>query len=64
VEIPSGYWKIIFLDSGPQSGQYAAFVLDQATPRDANFCDIIFCCLISFLLLATHFPRQRPRQSL
>ena len=39
VEIPSGYWKIIFLGDGPQAGHYAAFVLDQATPRDADFCD-------------------------
>lgn len=39
VEIPSGYWKIIFIGSSPDKGEYAAFLLDQATPKSASFCD-------------------------
>lgn len=39
VEIPSGYWKIIFIGSSPAKGEYAAFMLDQTTPKNANFCD-------------------------
>jgi len=37
--IPSGYWKVIFLGSSPADGQYAAFVMEQNTPRKANFCN-------------------------
>lgn len=36
--IPSGYWKIIFVGSSPESRLYASFVMNQDTPRDANFC--------------------------
>lgn len=36
--IPSGYWKIIFVGSSPETGLYASFVMNQDTPRDANFC--------------------------
>ena len=39
VEIPSGYWKIIFIGASPEKGEYAAFLLDQATPKSASFCD-------------------------
>ncbi|QHB33375.1 DNA/RNA non-specific endonuclease [Yersinia canariae] len=39
VEIPSGYWKVIFIGTSPDKGQYAAFLMDQDTPRSANFCD-------------------------
>lgn len=39
VELPSGYWKIIFIGSSPDKGEYAAFFLDQATPKSASFCD-------------------------
>ena len=39
VELPSGYWKIIFIGSSPDKGEYAAFLLDQATPKSASFCD-------------------------
>ncbi|OFJ42680.1 endonuclease [Pseudomonas koreensis] len=37
--IPSGYWKIIFIGSTPANGQYAAFIMEQSTPRAASFCD-------------------------
>ena len=33
--VPSGYWKIVALGDG----RIAAFVFDQATPKQANFCD-------------------------
>lgn len=39
VEIPSGYWKIIFIGSRPDKGEYAAFLMDQTTPKNARFCD-------------------------
>ncbi|HAV2258069.1 TPA: DNA/RNA non-specific endonuclease [Raoultella ornithinolytica] len=39
VEIPSAYWKIIFIGVSPDKGQYAAFLMDQSTPKAANFCD-------------------------
>ncbi|MCI0997078.1 DNA/RNA non-specific endonuclease [Pseudomonas corrugata] len=37
--IPSGYWKVIFTGSNPANGLYAAFIMEQDTPRSANFCD-------------------------
>jgi endonuclease G len=37
--IPSGYWKIIFVGKTPESGLYAAFVMEQETPHSANFCN-------------------------
>jgi len=33
--VPSGYWKVIATDDGRMS----AFIFDQATPRNANYCD-------------------------
>ncbi|ATM96659.1 DNA/RNA non-specific endonuclease [Yersinia frederiksenii] len=39
VAIPSGYWKIIFIGTSPDKGQYAAFLMDQNTGKSANFCD-------------------------
>lgn len=39
VEIPSGYWKIMFISSSPDKGEYAAFLMDQTTPKNARFCD-------------------------
>ncbi|WP_273822991.1 MULTISPECIES: DNA/RNA non-specific endonuclease [Pseudomonas] len=36
--IPSGYWKIIFTTSTPTEGTFAAFIMDQDTPRAASFC--------------------------
>jgi endonuclease G, mitochondrial len=33
--VPSGYWKVIV----NRAGHAAAFVFDQETPRDADFCD-------------------------
>ncbi|MDI3206668.1 DNA/RNA non-specific endonuclease [Pseudomonas shahriarae] len=36
--IPSGYWKIIFVGPSPENGLYASFVMNQETPRNANFC--------------------------
>jgi len=39
VKIPSGYWKVIFINNGPQSGQFAAFIMQQTLTRAANFCD-------------------------
>ncbi|MFK3605336.1 endonuclease [Pseudomonas sp. AP19] len=37
--IPSGYWKIIFVGRSPEDGLYASFVMNQETPKGANFCD-------------------------
>ncbi|MCA6941347.1 DNA/RNA non-specific endonuclease [Pectobacterium polaris] len=39
VQIPSGYWKILFTGSSPADGKFAAFIMDQDTPRAANFCN-------------------------
>ncbi|ELI8047278.1 TPA: DNA/RNA non-specific endonuclease [Yersinia enterocolitica] len=39
VALPSGYWKIIFIGTSPDKGQYAAFLIDQNTAKSANFCD-------------------------
>ncbi|MFG0410019.1 DNA/RNA non-specific endonuclease [Pseudomonas sp. FYR_11] len=36
--IPSGYWKAIYIGSSPEQGLYASFVMDQDTPRNADFC--------------------------
>ena len=33
--VPSGYWKIVALPDG----RITAFIMDQNTPRNANFCD-------------------------
>ncbi|QZN94334.1 DNA/RNA non-specific endonuclease [Symbiopectobacterium purcellii] len=38
VEIPSGYWKVIFTGNRPETGEFAAFIMDQDTPRAANIC--------------------------
>ncbi|PWC10533.1 endonuclease [Brenneria corticis] len=38
VKIPSGYWKIIFIGTSPDQGQFSAFLMDQSTPRNADFC--------------------------
>ncbi|PXW19002.1 DNA/RNA non-specific endonuclease [Pantoea sp. JKS000250] len=38
-EIPSGYWKILYTGSSPAEGKFAAFLMDQETPRASNFCD-------------------------
>ncbi|WP_226476214.1 DNA/RNA non-specific endonuclease [Pseudomonas sp. MWU16-30323] len=37
--IPSGYWKIVSVGKSPQDGLYASFILNQETPKGANFCD-------------------------
>lgn len=37
--IPSGYWKVIFTGSTPVNSLYAAFIMEQSTPRSASFCD-------------------------
>ena len=37
--IPSGYWKVIFTGCTPANGLYAAFIMEQSTPRSASFCD-------------------------
>lgn len=36
--IPSGYWKIIFTNDTPALNTFSAFIMDQETPRRANFC--------------------------
>ncbi len=36
--IPSGYWKVIFLGSTPADGMFAAFIMEQGTPRTASYC--------------------------
>jgi len=36
--IPSGYRKIIFVGPSPENGLYASFLMNQETPRNANFC--------------------------
>ncbi len=36
--IPSGYWKIIFVGTTPEAGLYAAFIMQQETPRGASYC--------------------------
>jgi len=38
-KLPSGYWKVIFIGSGPDAGKYSAFLMQQDLPRSANFCD-------------------------
>jgi len=37
--IPSGYWKVLFIGDTPQQASHAAFVMSQATPFNAGFCD-------------------------
>lgn len=37
--IPSGYWKIVSVGKSPQDGLYASFIMNQETPKGANFCD-------------------------
>ncbi|MFW5407247.1 DNA/RNA non-specific endonuclease [Pectobacterium brasiliense] len=39
VQIPSGYWKILFTGSSPADGKFAAFIMNQDAPRAANFCN-------------------------
>ncbi|WP_437613139.1 DNA/RNA non-specific endonuclease [Erwinia sp. V71] len=39
VQIPSGYWKVIFIGDSPDKGEYAAFLLDQNTVKSASFCE-------------------------
>lgn len=39
VQIPSGYWKILFTGASPADGKFAAFIMNQDTPRAANFCN-------------------------
>lgn len=38
VKIPSGYWKVILTGERPETGEFAAFIMDQNTPRAANIC--------------------------
>lgn len=33
--VPSGYWKVL----ATEDGRMAAFIFDQATPRNADYCD-------------------------
>ncbi|WP_145502179.1 DNA/RNA non-specific endonuclease [Yersinia similis] len=39
IQIPSGYWKVIFIGTSPDEGQYSAFLMEQDTPMSAKFCD-------------------------
>jgi endonuclease G len=35
--IPSGYWKVVAVRRGSRA-HVAAFIMDQDTPRNANYC--------------------------
>ena len=37
--IPSGSWKVIFTGNSPADGYYASFLMDQNTPRFADYCE-------------------------
>jgi len=37
--IPSGYWKVIFINNTPAVNHYAAFLFPQDASRQANFCN-------------------------
>lgn len=37
--IPSAYFKVVFLNDSPENSSYAAFIMDQQTPKKADFCD-------------------------
>ena len=41
--VPSGYWKIVAIGdpTDPDSVKAVAFIMDQDTPRDADFIDFI-----------------------
>lgn len=39
IQIPSGYWKVIFIGTSPDDGQYSAFLMDQDIATSAKFCD-------------------------
>ena len=36
--IPSGYWKVIFINDTPAVNHYAAFIFPKDASRQANFC--------------------------
>ncbi len=36
--VPSGYWKVVSVDHNA-TVKVAAFVFEQDTPRNANYCD-------------------------
>ncbi|KHT34409.1 DNA/RNA non-specific endonuclease [Pectobacterium carotovorum] len=38
VQIPSGYWKVIFIGSSPDKGEYVAFLMNQDTLKSSDFC--------------------------
>ncbi|MEZ2683544.1 DNA/RNA non-specific endonuclease [Proteus vulgaris] len=37
--IPSAYFKVVFLNDSPENSSYAAFIMDQQTPKKADFCE-------------------------
>ncbi|WP_440030363.1 DNA/RNA non-specific endonuclease [Chromobacterium amazonense] len=37
--IPSGYFKVIFINGNPITNGYGAFIMDQEVSRNANFCN-------------------------
>lgn len=36
--ISSGYWKVTYINQGPEKSSYVAFIMEQNTPRSVDFC--------------------------
>lgn len=36
--IPSGYWKVTYINDSPEKSSYAAFIMEQNTPLSGSFC--------------------------
>lgn len=36
--IPSGYWKVTYINESPEKSSYAAFIMEQNTSQSRSFC--------------------------
>lgn len=56
--VPSAYWKVL----ATEDGRLSAFIFDQATPRDADYCDMrVSLEEVEYRTILTLFPRLAER---